>query len=513
MMSKDISDRTTRFVKGYLNAGVRDTVELFSNLNLSIGGNEEVLRGYNGQVMVLALVNLLARFHPSITSAVPSGIENQIWVPFGHDKELSNCMRNIAEGTGSHINHNESGQKIDVFVSIGTTDTKAEHKVTINSDGWLSFVATDGNRFDFVSDNKNAIGALSAACFGAAEAFRRLLELLGSTDRRIRSKYSELIFSTLDYSANDLKVPNPQLPDKIDIRDLVIVGAGAVANSLILALNTVPELTGMATILDDQTYEASNINRCVMASRADIGVPKTVAIASSCSDRIRAVPFQDRYESFRRTDGKLDLVVSTIDENEPRITIQSDLPRVLLHGATGDEIATISRHNFIDGACLGCLFSENTSVADSIARETGLPPEEVTFLLESNSPITSEQVARIAEKTGISPSRFEPFVGLPLTELYTREICGVARIEVQQEEIAATVSFVSALPGILLAGEVIKERVSEFGAHRLNNYLTLSLFNPSSRWLLVRPKDERCKCLCSHPIMQERYVEKWPRQE
>jgi molybdopterin/thiamine biosynthesis adenylyltransferase len=459
--------------------------------------------------MILALVNLLARFHPHITSTVPSGIENQIWVPFGYDKDLLNCMRTIAEGIGSHIEPTESQQKVGILVSVGATDITAEHKITINSDGWLSFIAIDDNKFDLVSDNKNAIGALSAACFGVADVFRHFLESLGSADRRIRSKYHELIFSTLDYSVNNLMTPNPQLPDKIDIKDMVVVGAGAVANSLILALNTTSELTGMVTILDDQTYEASNINRCVMVSRANVGMSKTVAIASACSDKIRTIPFQGRYESFRRSGFQYDLVVSTIDENEPRITIQSDLPRVLLHGATGNEIATISRHNFIDGACLGCLFSESTSIADSITRETGLPPEEVTFLLESNSPITAEQAARIAEKTRISLSRLEPFVGLPLTELYAHEICGVAKIEVQHKEIVASVSFVSALPGILLAGEVIKERVGEFGAYCLNNYLTLSLFNPSSRWLLVRPKDERCKCLCSHPIMQERYMEKW----
>jgi molybdopterin/thiamine biosynthesis adenylyltransferase len=512
-VSAEISDRTTRFVRTYLNSGGRDSSELFASRKLSIAGNEALLREYNGQVMVLALVNLLSRFHPHITSTLPSGITNHVWVPFGAENDLSSCMEGIAEGIGSCVDRVDDRQRADVLVSVGETDTEADHKITINSDGWLSSIATNDNKLDFVSKNENAIGALSAACFGAAEAFRRVLQSLGSTDRRIRQKYQELVFSALDYSVNNPEAPNPRLPVKIDIESLLMVGVGAVANGLILALNTISGLHGTVTVIDPQVYEASNINRCVMASRNDIGTPKTAVLASGYNSRIRVIPSQNRYESFRRTSGKLDMVVETIDENEPRVTIQSDLPKILLHGATGDEIATISRHNFIDDACLGCIFSESASIADSIAWETGLPPEEVTFLLESNSPITAEQVARIAEKTGISLSRLQSFVGLPLTELYTREICGVVKIEVQQREIAATVSFVSALPGILLAGEVIKERVGEFGAYCLNNYLTLSLFNPSSRWLLVRPKDERCKCLCSHPIMQERYVEKWLRQK
>jgi molybdopterin/thiamine biosynthesis adenylyltransferase len=421
-------------------------------------------------------------------------------------------MEGIAEGIGSRVDTVEDKQRADVLVSVGETNIEADHKITINSDGWLAFVVINDNKLDFVSKNGNAIGALCAACFGAAEAFRHILESLGSTDRRIRQKYSELVFSTLDYSVDAPEGPNPPLPAKIDIKSLLMVGAGAVANGLVLALNTITGLYGTVTVIDPQLYEASNINRCVMASCNDIGTSKAAALAARCNSEIRTIPCQDRYESFRRSANKLDTVVETIDENEPRIIIQSDLPRILFHGATGDEIATISRHNFIDDACLGCLFSESVSVADSIARETGLLPEEVSFLLESKSPINAEQVARIAEKTGISQSRLKRFVGLSLTELYTSEICGVARIELQQEYVASTVSFVSTLPGILLAGEVIKERVGEFGAYRLNNYLTLSTFNPSSRWLLVRPKDERCKCLCSHPIMRETYIEKWLRQ-
>jgi len=508
-VSAEISDRTTRFVRTYLNSGDRDASELFTSRKLCIAGNEALLREYNGQVMVLALVNLLSRFHPHITSTLPSGITNDVWIPFGAENDLCSCMEGIAEGIGSRVDRVEDRQRADVLISVGDTDTEADHKITINSDGWLSSIAMNDNELNFVSKNENAIGALSAACFGAAEAFRRVLESLGSTDRRIRQKYHELAFSALDYSVNNPEAPNPRLPGRIDLKNLLMVGAGAVANGFLLALNTIGGLCGAVTILDPQVYEASNINRCVMTSRNDVGTSKAAVLASGCNSRIKAIPCQGRYESFRRTLGKRDTVVETIDENEPRVTIQSDLPRMILHGATGDEIATISRHNFLEGACLGCLFSESSSLADSIAQETGLLSEEVVFLLESKSPITAEQVVRISEKTRIRLSHLQPFVGLPLTELYTREICGVARIEVRQREINAAVSFVSALPGILLAGELIKERVSEFAAYQLNNYLKLSLFNPLSRWLLTRPKEERCKCLCSHPIMQQTYREKW----
>ena len=139
----------------------------------------------------------------------------------------------------------------------------------------------------------------------------------------------------------------------------------------------------------------------------------------------------------------------------------------------------------------------------------GLTPEEVKTLLKSNLPVTQEHVARIATNTGIALSRLKHYIGIPFIEFYNQQICGVVTAKVGEREIAATASFVSALPGVFLAGEIIKERISSLRKFTLNNYLKLSVFNPSSRWLLNRPKDERCRCLCDHPIMQETYKKKW----
>lgn len=216
-----------------------------------------------------------------------------------------------------------------------------------------------------------------------------------------------------------------------------------------------------------------------------------------------------RYENSELRKQKLELVVSTVDESPPRFAIQSDLPRILLHGATGEHICTISRHDFLNGACLGCLFFEKTdSLSMRLSNETGLDVQRVEALL-SDAVVTVEDVTQIIAKTGLQVERLNAFVGKSFLELYAKEVCGMVTTQIGEEEIAASGSFISGLAGTLLAGELLKEREAGLAAWRLNNHLSMSLFNPSSRWLQERPKDERCNCFCSSDIMVDAYKEKW----
>jgi molybdopterin/thiamine biosynthesis adenylyltransferase len=504
-LSSEITDRTTRFARHFVRLET-DTSAAFSRFNLSISGDQELLRSHNGQVMATSLVNLTARFHPRLQIVVPDDITTSVWAPFAYDPNLQVCLGNIARMIGTTVD--DGGDDVDILLSVGETELEAKHKITINSDGWLSFLSTVDSETSFVSRNQNPIGAMSAACFGAAEAFRRMLELLGSNDRRTRLRHENLIFSALDYSTGNRTAPNPHLPETTRVENVVVVGAGAVANGALFALSNA-NAEGSISLVDPQTFDETNLNRCLMACLDDVGTSKVAAIAARRPTSLSVIPFECRYEQFSGRREKQDLVVSTIDENDSRIVIQSDLPKVLLHGATGEHVASVSRHTFLDGACLGCLFFENESLATRISCETGLLLQEVEKLLDARNTVAPEHISIISTKTGISLERLNPFLGRPFIELYSREVCGSLTVPVGHQEVTGTASFVSALPGVLLAGEIIKNQVESLNTYSLNNYLSVSLFNPSARWLQERPKDERCRCLCSHPLMVESYKKKW----
>jgi hypothetical protein len=82
----------------------------------------------------------------------------------------------------------------------------------------------------------------------------------------------------------------------------------------------------------------------------------------------------------------------------------------------------------------------------------------------------------------------------------------------QQE--AVSISFLSALPGFLLLGEVIKERSYPMPRVQLNetvNHLLLSLFGRPVQALLGDWRQKAPGCDCSRLAYQRNYQRKWGR--
>lgn len=521
MPETELSDRTDRLVRLFHSGLKEDSLQAFSRHSLGLAGNREILSTFNGQVIALGVTNEAARFHPDVRICIPEGIPNQVDVPFGQDRDLSKCAQNIKAAIQPETKSAaRSDKSLDILISIGRSDMmRSDYEIIVYSDGWHAYVCAGGDKgarhLSRPSENSNPIGALAAASFASADAFRRMLELLGAQDRRIKKRYTDLSLSTLDYSANDLmSSANPALPKEMSLGRVSLIGAGAVGNGLVFALFLLNSwLRGQIDIVDYQNYAPTDLNRCLMITASQVPGAKATEIIvpfrNLPNPRIQLAGYVDKYENSDLRKQKLELVVSTVDEDPPRFAIQSDLPRVLLHGATGEHVCTISRHDFLNGACLGCLFYEKTdSLSMRVSKETGLDVQRVQRLL-SDAVVAEEDVTRIAAKTGLRVERLGAFVGKPFLELYAKEVCGVITARVGEEEIAASASFISALAGTLLAGELLKERESSLAPWRLNNHLSMSMFNPSSRWLHERPKDERCPCFCSSEIMVEAYKEKW----
>jgi len=506
-ISKEFRDRTNRFARTFLGKPkAQDISEEFSKFSVGITGDHDILETYSGQTIIVTLVNLMARFHPSVIVNGLQGISTKVWLPFGYHTSLNEAVLNIGAKLSSTVVL-KPVDDVDILVSVGPTDNRASYKIYVNADGWNAYFSNNVLLVGFLSQNQNPIGGLLASCFGAADVFRKLLELLGSRDRRILRQPKSFVFSAFDYSTNN-KAPNPALPNKVNVGELTIVGGGAVANSLLYTIGMISGVEGSVNVVDYDSYDSTNMNRCLAVCKEHIGIPKAQALSSLPYTFLHVKPFIGKYADFPECRRALDMVVSTVDNNDARLQIQCDLPRILFHGATGENVCTIFKCDFLEGACLGCLFfEERESRSLTIARQTGLTLEEVENLLGNNLPLTQAQIERIVSKTGVK--RLQNFVGITLEELYTQEICDVMQLDVEEQEIAGTVSFVSAIPGILLAGEIIKARIPEFRKFSINNYLTMNAFYPIARWLLKREKDIRCRCFCSDPAMRDSFRKKW----
>jgi hypothetical protein len=510
-----INDRTRKLVHRFLPQR-SESFFRFDGFRIGITIDTAFAETFNGQVMIFTCLNLLSRF----TNRLLLGEIPQVPTMVGPRKQGMNfeteLLRSIAQiNPNVKIDSLSRENPADALITIGNTKYPSSFKIAINSDGWISKLKEGvAASLDYVSRNANPIGAQVASCFASAEVFKHLLRRMGSTSYAVQQPVKSISFSALDYSIDSDAPQNPELPPELDLKEIVLVGAGAVGNSFVNTLGYLNDVTGRLVILDFDVVDVTNLNRYLVAGVRDVGKNK-VNVASDFlkGSSIEAIPVQKSYESYvkeDKPDKMFDTVISTVDDNAARQHIQSDLPRQVLHGATHEQSCVVSRHDFLHDACLGCLFyMKSMTYAERISSETGIPLDEVEKTLSLSGFFNDKHLAIMRKERGISPERFSKFVGQPFKDVYAKEICGVFGFTTGAKSEAATVSFVSALPGILLAGEVIKDRIPELHEYRLNNYLRMSLFSLKANRPIVRKKDSRCSCLCYEQIMIDRYNQKW----
>lgn len=485
----------------------------FDDFGIAISLDHRLSETRGGQLMALAVLNNVSRFTRRIFLDFPA-VTKRINVPHSRSSDFSTSIAELATNIDPSIVLDRKvlgADRIDALVAIGSSRLNSDFNVTINSKGWLAELSQD-SALDYATRDSNPIGAFAASALAGAEIFKQILRKLGSTNGAVEKKTQHVLFSALDYSVDSRNPPNPALPGAINIGETLLVGAGAVGGSLIFTLRYIEEARGYLTVVDHDKIDESNLNRYLIAGHDDVGKSKVDVASGFTGSDVRIRPISAKYEDYASgADSKtFDLVISTVDNNQAREEIQSDLPRVVIHGATHEQTFVVSRHNFTQGACLGCLFfKQELSYPEQISAETGIPIGEVERVLSSNGAFSADHARTIVREKGGDGKRLMSVIGLPFKEVYAKEICGTFGIQIGGDSAAATSSFVSAMPGILLAGELVKERTKELQDYRLSNYFTMSLFSPLAAQVMFRQKDPRCSCLCGEQIMINRYNQKW----
>lgn len=504
-----IHDRTLRLVNKLI--GEHDSAVGFNNIAVNVIINKLAAGSFNGQVMAMTSVNLIARFCDKIYVNCPEGISRKIMLPFGNGDTLDTSLVNIAKAVNPAVivelaNYPSADNCITLTIGKGYDGLK--ETIIIDSDGWLASINQELSNHD---KEDNPLGAMMAACFGAAEVFRNFIHRFGTNNRLFNRDKPSFIFSGLTYNINQ-EGKNSFLPKDVNIGQIMLVGAGAVGNGLMYALSLIPDLSGVIDVIDYDKLDWTNLNRHLLATADDVGDSKAIILKNRMkhSPSLTINAYNQKYlalDSSKRS--TIDVAVSTVDNNDARRELQSDLPRVLLHGATDDLSLVVSHHNFLDGACLGCLFPKQLKAFEEIvASETGLQVEEVTNLLRTGAEFTFEHFNIFKGHIGSSADLLINDVGKPFKEVYAKKICGQFKVSAAGQEYAATVSFVSALTGILLATELLKETIPALSEYRINNYMRLNTLAVAHRILTYRQKDENCICNCDNRHLVERYNEK-----
>ena len=205
-----------------------------------------------------------------------------------------------------------------------------------------------------------------------------------------------------------------------------------------------------------------------------------------------------------------------LDTASGRIAVQASLPRRLLNAWTQPGDLGASRHDFLSGPCLACLYlpeGKGRSLSENIADALRLPEMEIREKLHVGFKVNRAFLVRVEAATGVSAGGLAAFRGRAAFGLLLqggmRHRPFWALRGGDRGAAAVPMAFQSALAGVLLATEIIAE-VASLRTDALPPLTKINLLRPLGRYL-TEPSTKHASgtCLCQDPYYVSGYRRKW----
>jgi hypothetical protein len=231
-----------------------------------------------------------------------------------------------------------------------------------------------------------------------------------------------------------------------------------------------PGLHGRLVVVDPQTLEEHNPARALLATAtaAAVGAGKAAAAAEALGhhDALEVTAVAATVTAWHATlprQEPLPLMLVAVDSADARRAIQDCLPLNLLNAACHPLEITVSGHRTDDGPCVCCLHMEQVLDTQNvrkrlIARATGMPESQVNELMVRPVPLTAMHLRRIEQVRGLPAGALARYERQSLLELWRAELMygAVPVTTAGGGTVAVAAPYVTALTGVLLAGEALK---------------------------------------------------------
>jgi hypothetical protein len=486
------------------NFRLEDFKDRLSANAVALSFDDAAVNSSEGRATLDLLVRLLARLYP-LLAIHPVG---------SAAGEYADQLRRLSRSINDQLDLLDDVTGACTVVNVGTTAAAAGFDViNIGSDGWRALLSRDGPVGS--GPTTNPFGAGAAACFGAANVFRRIFAdqlPRGDLDDRIDLSLSTYLQGPAAGSV---------LPESCNLGDAYLVGLGAIGNGAVWALSRVTGLAGVLHLVDHENADLSNMQRYVMTTQNDVGRRKVRLARSLFTQvklKVRAHPQRwGEYVDGRRKRA-FERVAVALDTAEDRIALQASLPKWIVNAWTQDVDLGVSRHGFVtDGACLACLYLPAGAVKNEdqrVADELRIPDahQEIRILLQTHQPVSEPFVRRVAAAFGVPFETLEKFVGQPVRTFYRNAICGGLMVGLTGGASAGTavvpMAFQSALAGIMLAADLVKHAAGMSAASTTTT--RINLLRPLAPVLGdPRAKDSSGRCICCDKDFLDSYRRKY----
>ena len=442
-----------------------------------------------GEVLADLLVRLAARLYPALSFRGPS--------------TLTTGMRDLAQRINPAVDIiDEHLPPHALTVAIGATGkVEGSNVLYAGSSNWVANVSW--RQPQGVGESANPFGAGASAALAMAQAFNWFF--LGKD-----SCQESISLPVLPGRSQNVEVTTKGWPQ------VVLLGAGAVGGAAIWALSKLANPPAECVIVDPEVVELSNLQRYVLAERADVGISKVLLAKRFLED---ATAVQTDWASFVASTGyRHDVVAVSVDSAGARRALQATLPGWIANAWTQPGDLGVS-HHALDGrgACLSCLYlpEGQTTNEDAIYAEAlGIADQimQVRILLDRGDPVPDPMLEMIGQRLGVERDAIMAFAGRPIRALYTEGICGGAVLPIGQTgtprpEVHVPLAHQSALAGIMLGARL-------FLPAPLRNKTLVSRVNVLGKTdakFVTQPmaKDPRGICICQDPDYLAAYASKY----
>jgi molybdopterin/thiamine biosynthesis adenylyltransferase len=482
-----------RHLFGILNKKQFDVQGMSPN-NVQVLAEAEYVTTVAGQHLLFMLLNLVSRLYGVVSHLILDIPDVPTVTPYTH---LGATLR---DATAEHLRlirgslDRVSMQKLDklsdtssVTVGVGFPKTGNEEVKYAWAEGWNLYVGSDVLKLSLPQSN-NPVGPFFAACVLASEVFKKIGKMRNQSGKYASHFYFSLWTNKI-YSSWE-EMPPQNVEDIVRLPELNIVGIGAVGQAAVATLGVMPSLqVDQVILIDDDKYDNTNHNRCVLATAEDIAnqtlkvdigkryLQANGMLSATSPEKWQTFAFESPY---RNRDYKYEWVFSCVDKNVARHSIQSFSPTKILGGSTVNMTVNITLYQ--KGSTFECLKCYNK-------------PEEPPTIEERGGrlkDLNEEDLKRLCKKMGADIDRVKQYL--------TNPVCGsLGEMEMQKfesTEIDASVGFVSVAAGVTMVAKLYKVLVEgaeeAFSPTTLNQFFNFLHLNTDSY-----PVKRRKGCSCN----------------
>jgi molybdopterin/thiamine biosynthesis adenylyltransferase len=428
--------------------------------------------GMRGQLMLATLVNIVGRLFdyvgPVDLDVPDERAEGGIFgFPFGMRLPWATArflreLRPVPREADVELAPKRGPYQRAIVIGGARRDDVAE-PIYIDGAGWVAAVSPEPELLLAQQPGAfNPFGGLVAPALGAAQLAKSFFRAVGGEAERDRfPRLEEPCIWDLWSHGSERISPGPGLRVGLDLGDVGIGGLGALGSAALLGLIHVEGATGCIELVDDDLLSSTNLERVLTAFGEDVGWRKTgLARRALGGTALRSRVIVGRYGRELPRQARASTILVGVDSGEARRQITRHLPEALYNGGTQGSEILVSRHVRFGGACLECLYPESVDPVGRTARKLGVDRATAAALEARERKLDAEVLAAMQRRGGVHfrDVAAESLLGEPLDALESYEC---SRAVVVDDLPEATIGFVAALCGFLMASEFVKDVVAE----------------------------------------------------